>query len=213
MNRLPPAAAAGAAFWTAAKVELITRLWREGLSASQIAAVAGATRNAVIGKLARCRLTRSDQCRRTTTSLQNLNIKPKPPKPEIRHQAKVFGETPVKPVAVKVSATTGRTYPQPEDLPLPRRGPEDLSTARPWLTRQFGECPFPIAGEGADTLSCCARTEEGEGYCPTHRARIYEKARSPEQKAADKARAALMRAGRKPNLNSDLFTRRKGRAA
>ena len=44
---------AGAA-WTDERVELLKRLWSEGLSASQIAAqIGGVTRNAVIGKVHR----------------------------------------------------------------------------------------------------------------------------------------------------------------
>jgi hypothetical protein len=42
------------------------------------------------------------------------------------------------------------------------------ATARPWITRVFGECAFPVGGEGADTLSCCAGTG-GESYCAHHR--------------------------------------------
>ncbi len=40
--------------WTDERVELLKRLWGEGLSASQIAAeIGGVTRNAVIGKVHR----------------------------------------------------------------------------------------------------------------------------------------------------------------
>lgn len=39
-------------------------------------------------------------------------------------------------------------------------------TARPWLTRQPGECAFPF-GERGSVMSCCAPTEET--YCPAHR--------------------------------------------
>jgi GcrA cell cycle regulator len=40
--------------WTDERVELLTKLWQEGLSASRIAAeLGGVTRNAVIGKVHR----------------------------------------------------------------------------------------------------------------------------------------------------------------
>ena len=44
--------------WTEERVELLKKLWMEGLSASQIAAVLGdgVTRNAVIGKVHRLKL-------------------------------------------------------------------------------------------------------------------------------------------------------------
>ena len=45
--------------WTEERVELLKKLWLEGLSASQIAGVLGegVTRNAVIGKVHRLKLT------------------------------------------------------------------------------------------------------------------------------------------------------------
>ena len=43
--------------WTDERVELLRKLWSEGLSASQIAAqLGGVTRNAVIGKVHRLKL-------------------------------------------------------------------------------------------------------------------------------------------------------------
>lgn len=42
----------------------------------------------------------------------------------------------------------------------------DVTNARPWLTREKGECAFPLGERGA-ILSCCAPTEGT--YCPAHR--------------------------------------------
>jgi len=39
---------------------------------------------------------------------------------------------------------------------------------RPWLTRAFGECAFPVDGESWTTRSCCNPTG-GETYCSMHR--------------------------------------------
>ena len=49
--------------WTEERVELLKKLWMEGLSASQIAGVLGegVTRNAVIGKVHRLKLSRPRQ--------------------------------------------------------------------------------------------------------------------------------------------------------
>jgi GcrA cell cycle regulator len=62
--------------------------------------------------------------------------------------------------------------------------PVDATHARPWLTRAFGECAYPIAGEGADTLSCCAPTL-GKTYCLAHAAIMY---RPADAKAAQRER-------------------------
>jgi len=41
---------------------------------------------------------------------------------------------------------------------------------RPWITRQDGECAFPVDGEGVSLLSCCNPTAARSVYCPGHRA-------------------------------------------
>jgi hypothetical protein len=46
-------------------------------------------------------------------------------------------------------------------------GPLPGSTPRPWLTRAFGECAFPVDGDGAETRSCCLPVARGS-YCFTH---------------------------------------------
>jgi hypothetical protein len=62
--------------------------------------------------------------------------------------------------------------PRPEAQPQPRivllTGLE-----RVWTERAFAQCAFPVAGEGADTLSCCAPTG-GKVYCPAHRKIMYQ---------------------------------------
>src|SRR3989344_4612580 len=46
-------------FWTDECVEILTRLWKEGFSPKQISEKIGTTRNAVIGKAHRLKLSRS----------------------------------------------------------------------------------------------------------------------------------------------------------
>ncbi len=40
---------------------------------------------------------------------------------------------------------------------------------RPWLTREPGECAFPIDGDGLAVRSCCNPCDGG-AYCAPHRA-------------------------------------------
>lgn len=47
-------------------------------------------------------------------------------------------------------------------------------TAKRWDFRRFGECAFPVAGSGRDTMACCAKTDDGATYCPSHRAVMYQ---------------------------------------
>ena len=67
--------------WTDERVELLKRLWSEGLSASQIAGrlAHGVTRNAVIGKVHRLGLSG-----RVTPSAQPTRAPVKPASPRIR---------------------------------------------------------------------------------------------------------------------------------
>jgi len=48
----------------------------------------------------------------------------------------------------------------------------DATNAKPWLQRAFGECAYIVAGEGADSFSCCAPVSGGP-YCAGHRAIMY----------------------------------------
>jgi|SRR5476649_536356 hypothetical protein len=40
-------------------------------------------------------------------------------------------------------------------------------TPRPWLTREAGECAFPVGGEGKWTMACCNRCGSA-AYCSGH---------------------------------------------
>ncbi len=78
--------------WTDERVELLKKLWADGLSASQIAAqLGGVSRNAVIGKVHRLKLS----SRGRATSSPARQKKPHPPK------------------GVKPSALTGASYYNP----------------------------------------------------------------------------------------------------
>ncbi len=52
---------------------------------------------------------------------------------------------------------------------LPSSGTDAIARApRPWLSRRRHECAFPVAGEGATTLSCCNPCGRWT-YCEAHR--------------------------------------------
>jgi hypothetical protein len=46
---------------------------------------------------------------------------------------------------------------------------------RPWLTRQAGECTFPVDGQGLGVRSCCNPCGS-ETYCRPHRRITYRRA-------------------------------------
>lgn len=134
-------------FWTDAKRAELAERAAEGLTSAKIAAAIGAvSRNAVISK-----------CRALGVPLHH---QPKPPKPAkwVDMSTPLFRAPP--PVAEYVEPAVFLAPPP--------------ATAKPWLQRQDGECCFPVSGDGATTLFCCAAADR-RGYCTDHRAVLYGK--------------------------------------
>jgi len=129
--------------WTDARIALLEKLWRDGVSASGVAEALGeVSRSAVLGKLHRLKLLKSRQAA-------------SPPR---RYQA----AGPAAALAREPSASQavlGRSAP-----PEPPRSPWNSAAFRPrpggaekpWLAREAHECAFPVDGDGEATVSCCA---------------------------------------------------------
>lgn len=131
--------------WTEDRVELLKKLWAEGLSASQIARTMGdVTRNAVIGKVHRLGLSgrattsRADRPRRATI--------PKPqPKPVVAEPASV----------AEATLSNG-----------------EFATV---MTLNGVMCRWPIGDPGASDFHFCGnQTESGEPYCTAHAELAYQ---------------------------------------
>jgi GcrA cell cycle regulator len=180
--------------WTPEREHTLTTMWMSGSSGSEIALVLRVSRNAVIGKVRRLKL-----AYRTPTEIShNMN--------RVRNGERAKGGAaavrkarersanpkPAKTPAVKslpvASAIVRRASLAAQ--PLPKERPFDVSHAKPWTVRKFGECAFPVSGEGADTLSCCLPAPEGS-YCPAHRKLMTARPTSEAQRAnAQKMRDA-----------------------
>ena len=95
--------------WTEERVEILKKLWADGLSASQIAGrLGGITRNAVIGKVHRLGLAG----RATTSRMRAPRIRqrvphaPMRPTPAARVQYRTHGNAALKPVYAPVEQRT-----------------------------------------------------------------------------------------------------------
>ena len=176
--------------WTDARVALISRLWAEGVSASGIAEALGeVSRSAVLGKLHRLGLLGS----RVPASA--------PRRYEARAQASAAAhglapQTPatqvVRPAAAQIAAPPRASAPPtPPSSPWREAAFKPLAgtAPRPWLTREPGECAFPVGGEGEATVSCCAPTRRGSAYCTAHHAIVF-KSVAPDARAAQARRWA-----------------------
>jgi hypothetical protein len=73
-----------------------------------------------------------------------------------------------------------------------RRRPIALQP-RPWLTREAGECAFPIDGRGVAVRACCNPSGPGI-YCPPHAA-IMRGPAAPPTRDLEREILALLERG------------------
>jgi len=153
--------------WTEERVELLKKLWADGLSASQIAAKLGeVTRNAVIGKVHRLCL--SGRAKPASGGPRQRKVRTAPHRPAARHY--VSGNN-----ALKTHA-----HPAPRRLPAPVPiedivVPISLNISLMALTDQM--CKWPIGDPGAEGFHFCGhRNFQGLPYCEYHSRVAYQPA-------------------------------------
>ncbi len=160
--------------WTDDRIELLTRLWEEGLSASQIAGQLGeVTRNAVIGKVHRLGL----PGRTTTVRVQRPRTRRGPAQyanGAARPQLRSHGNTALKP-AYDADA-------EENPVLLPAAVPElliPLHERASILTVNESICRWPIGDPGDEEFHFCGRHSGPETpYCEHHSAIAYQPAKS-----------------------------------
>lgn len=149
--------------WTEDRVEVLTKLWAEGLSASQIAKeLGGVTRNAVIGKVHRL----------------GLSGRAKPSRPSVKRTKKpatARTRTPAVPRAPKAKPVVAETPPPPPPLeakPLPNGEYATILTIRDHM------CKWPIGDPSSSEFRFCGRKNKaGEPYCEAHCSVAYQPSR------------------------------------
>ena len=140
--------------WNDDRVDSLTRLWREGLSASQIArSLGGVTRNAVIGKVHRLGLSG-----RATPHVPGAR------RPEAgRGERRLRRPTPAPAVRTyRESATV-----TPLTLPVPETGLASV------LSIRYGQCRWPMGDPLSDGFRLCGREARRGAYCAAHGALAY----------------------------------------
>jgi GcrA cell cycle regulator len=152
--------------WTDDRVELLKRLWAEGLSASQIAGeLGGITRNAVIGKVHRLGL--SGRAKSPSSSV------PRPRKP--RAATQMF--RPSRPmVRGNTALATQQSYDydiEPEIEPIENIIP--IGQRCTLLELNDDKCRWPIGDPGQpDFFFCGGKTTTGIPYCGYHARVAYQ---------------------------------------
>jgi GcrA cell cycle regulator len=143
--------------WTDERVELLKKLWADGLSASQIAAeLGGVTRNAVIGKVHRLSL--SGRAKPSGGSVRTN--RPKAPRPPRQARPVTVGNT-----ALKVIA---QPLPRQRIVPI-----EDVVVPIPLratiLTLSDRTCKWPIGDPTDETFCFCGHNpRQSSPYCEYH---------------------------------------------
>lgn len=162
-------------FWTKERVEKAIKLWNEGYSASCVAETlgGGVTRNAVIGKMNRMRIT------------FGANIKTRAPstRATVARRKKVKA----KPSRVATALSTAKQWPRniPFDPvePTPIPAPSKIAGARnvPLLDLEDHQCRFPTndAKRGEPHLFCGMRSIPGMPYCLQHTEQAFDFSRIP----------------------------------
>jgi GcrA cell cycle regulator len=159
--------------WTDERVELLKKLWAEGLSASQIAAeLGGVTRNAVIGKVHRLGLSGREK------PAANPALKARKPRPA------PAAKTRPSPMMFRSSGALAlRPTPAERPYAMPSAEPAQVVELVPLVCERVTlmelrehMCRWPLGDPGREDFRFCgARSNPGSGpYCPHHAMLAYQ---------------------------------------
>jgi GcrA cell cycle regulator len=159
--------------WTEDRVETLSKLWADGLSASQIAKqLGGVTRNAVIGKVHRLGLSGRAKPSRPKPAKVATAARPK--------AAPKLARTTAKPAVADTKAKTKKPAQLPATIEQPplKAKPLKDGTYATILTITDHMCKFPIGDPKADEFRFCGRkTDPDEPYCTPHSMVAYQPSR------------------------------------
>ncbi|HEY3696148.1 GcrA family cell cycle regulator [Phenylobacterium sp.] len=162
--------------WTDERVEMLKRLWLDGLSASQIAKqLGGVTRNAVIGKVHRLGLSG-----RATPS--------KPARPAFKPPR------PARPAAAAPSAPRRIAEPMaavPEAPPV--RYVDEAPGSATVLTLGAHMCKWPIGDPSLETFTFCGRRASDGPYCNEHARVAYQPVQTKKRSGPNDLARSLRR--------------------
>jgi GcrA cell cycle regulator len=152
--------------WNEERVELLKRLWAEGLSASQIASrLGGVTRNAVIGKVHRLGLSGR------ATSTRSVSPRPRRMHAPRQHRSPAVMYGTRGNVALK-PAFHEEIEPEPapvQELYIP---PAERATI---LSLKEAMCRWPVGDPGNEDFYFCGRKTSGSApYCEHHARVAYQ---------------------------------------
>ena len=156
--------------WTDERVELLQKLWNQGLSASQIAAELGhgVTRNAVIGKVHRLGL--SGRAKAPMPQVQRPRKITRAPSHPMSHGPVVRGNLALSPKVMPIATPIVALDPEPiQDVVVPMSERVTIMELRETMCRwPYGD---PTA---AEFRFCGAESPIGTPYCNYHSRIAYQ---------------------------------------
>lgn len=170
--------------WNDERVELLKKLWSEGLSASQIAGrLGGVTRNAVIGKVHRLGLSG----RATTSRMKSRRPRPRAAVPgqpgsngQRRQQKSRFATVGNPAVRALYQPEAEPFTPSAEELVIPLKERKSIQT----LTEC--SCRWPIGDPQLPDFHFCGKNKvPGLPYCEFHARRAFQ---PPQTRRRERAR-------------------------
>lgn len=168
--------------WTDERVELLKKLWQDGLSASQIMKqLGGCTRSAVIGKVHRLGLSGRSK---PSTPQRIVYKAPRPAKPAPQPK-------PDRPMALsghpwQARQIAGEAKPP---APPPVRYVEEAAGTATILTLGAHQCKWPIGDPQDAGFTICGRRRGAGPYCDEHQAVAVQPASKKKTSGAELARS------------------------
>jgi GcrA cell cycle regulator len=164
--------------WTDERVELLKKLWMEGLSASQIAAILseGVTRNAVIGKVHRLKLSGrvkpTSSAPRARKPRATMSRRPSATTPSGVSRRRMVSAPMVGATALKMQPEgAAETAVAPEQVAEIYIEPENRIDL---LSLSEQTCKWPIGDPMTDDFYFCGQQpNENKPYCEFHSRRAY----------------------------------------
>lgn len=158
--------------WTDERVELLKKLWAEGLSASQIAAqLGGVSRNAVIGKVHRLKL--SSRGRATSTpARQKKQVRMSTGATKAASRGNSQG--PTRSIVATAGATALQTQYETDAIAKPVLRPAEevvvpISRRLKLIELTERTCKWPIGDPLSEEFHFCGNdSNEGNPYCGYH---------------------------------------------
>ncbi len=153
--------------WPPERVELLKKLWTDGLTASQVAARLGdgITRNAVIGKVHRLGLSGRQSVTRSSA-----------PRPRRPRQPSHPGRQPTSPATAAALKPEFRPQPRPEPEPAPIRLVDIPKSERISILMLTDKtCRWPLGDPGGEDFCFCGHAPKaGMPYCDYHSSIAYQ---------------------------------------